>query len=129
MEELFKELVCKEFGRRWDGKSTLRPANWQEAWEAVVNDTFHSFDQDEYNDIGSAYHDAMNFDENVRVCSHCGKPMTSGYYLAGEYACSDECCLALYDGDVAQMKEDLSHACEDNCDTYYTDWEGNYFID
>lgn len=45
-------------------------------------------------------------EKEIRRCDHCGKPMKEGYYLAGEYACSDECCLALYDGDEAQMKED-----------------------
>lgn len=65
-------------------------------------------------------------EEEVRRCDHCGKPMKEGYYLGGEYACSDECCLALYNGDEAQMKEDLSHADEDDGECYYTDWE-SYF--
>lgn len=38
-------------------------------------------------------------EKEIRRCDHCGKPMKEGYYLAGEYACSDECCLALYDGE------------------------------
>ncbi len=29
-------------------------------------------------------------DENIRRCDYCGKPMREGYYLGGEYACSDE---------------------------------------
>ena len=34
-----------------------------------------------------------------------GNPMKEGYYLGGEFACSDECALALYHGDKAQMDE------------------------
>ena len=63
------------------------------------------------------------YDEEIRRCDHCGKPMKEGYYLAGEYACSDECCLALYKGDKAHMEEDLSHAEEDFSECYYTEWE------
>lgn len=53
--------------------------------------------------------------------------MSVGYYLAGEFACSDACCLALYDGDLDQMKEDLAHADEIWSDIYYTEWESIYF--
>lgn len=66
-------------------------------------------------------------EKEIRRCDHCGKPMKEGYYLAGEFACSDECCLALYDGDEAQMKEDLSHAEEIDCETYWTEWDSIYF--
>ena len=66
-------------------------------------------------------------DENIRRCNHCGKPMKEGYYLGGEYACSDECALALYHGDKAQMDEDLSHADEDDGECYWTEWESVYF--
>ena len=53
-------------------------------------------------------------DEEIRRCDNCGKPMSEGYYLGGEYACSDGCCLALYNGDKEQMEEDLSHAYDDD---------------
>lgn len=66
-------------------------------------------------------------DENIRRCDHCGKPMREGYYLGGEYACSDECALALYHGDKAQMEEDLSHAEEEDGECYWTEWESFYF--
>lgn len=40
------------------------------------------------------------FDEaaegGLRVCSTCGQWMTEGYYLAGDYACSDECAIRNY---------------------------------
>ena len=29
--------------------------------------------------------------ENIRRCDYCGKLMHKGYYLDGEYACSDKC--------------------------------------
>lgn len=63
----------------------------------------------------------------IRRCDNCGKPMSAGYYLAGEFACSDECCLALYNGDREQMEEDLSHAHEIWSDIYYTEWDSIYF--
>lgn len=65
----------------------------------------------------------------VRRCDHCGKPMKEGYYLGGEFACDDECCLALYNGDKKQMEEDLSHALEDDGDCYWTEWESIYYDD
>ena len=57
----------------------------------------------------------------------CGCPMKEGYYLAGEYACSDECALNLYHGDKATMEEDLSHADEDDGECYHTEWDSYYF--
>ena len=62
--------------------------------------------------------------ENVRRCSNCGKPMKEGYYLAGEYACSYDCALALYNGDKAQFEEDLQADEDYNYgEVYYTEWE------
>ena len=49
----------------------------------------------------------MQTNDNLRCCSHCGKPMKEGYYLADEYACSESCAIALYNGDKAQFEEDL----------------------
>lgn len=64
--------------------------------------------------------------DEIRRCDHCGKPMDKGYYLGGEFACSDECALALYNGDREQMEEDLSHAFENDAECYYTEWEDIY---
>lgn len=61
--------------------------------------------------------------DNVRRCDHCGRPMKEGYYLDGEYACSDSCCLALYHGDAELMKANLSKADTDEGECYYTEWE------
>lgn len=63
---------------------------------------------------------------DIRVCSNCGLPMKEGFYLGGEYACDEDCALALYNGDKKQMDEDLSHACEADSECYYTEWE-TYF--
>lgn len=68
-------------------------------------------------------------EREIRRCDNCGKPMKEGYYLGGEYACSDECALVLYHGDKAQMEEDLSHAEEDDAECYWTQWESIYLDD
>lgn len=62
----------------------------------------------------------------IRRCDHCGRPMKEGYYLAGEYACSDECCLALYHGDKKTMDADLALADTDEGECYWTEWESFY---
>ena len=46
-------------------------------------------------------------DSNYRVCSHCGKHFHEGYFLGDEYACSEECAVALYGGDREQFEADL----------------------
>lgn len=65
-------------------------------------------------------------DDHIRRCVQCGKPMKEGYYLGGEYACSDNCALELYNGDEKQMHVDLSHADEDDGECYWTAWESFY---
>ena len=54
----------------------------------------------------------------MRICSKCGKPMTSGYVIDdGEaYYCSEEC---LYEDYTEQEYEDLVE--EDRA--YWTEWE------
>lgn len=66
-------------------------------------------------------------EEDIRTCDVCGLPMNEGYYLGGEFACDDVCCLASYDGDEEQMNEDLSHANEDCSDVYYTEWTSVFY--
>lgn len=61
--------------------------------------------------------------ENFRLCEHCGYPMKEGYYLGGEYACCEQCALALYDGDKDAMDADLSHADEIDGECYWTEWD------
>lgn len=64
--------------------------------------------------------------KEIRRCDHCGKPMKKGYYLSGEYACSDECCLNLYHGNSKAMHDDLSKADTDDGECYHTEWESYY---
>ena len=52
--------------------------------------------------------------------------MREGYYLGGEYACSDECAQALYHGDKAQLEEALSHAEEEDGECYWAEWKSFY---
>lgn len=61
--------------------------------------------------------------EDIRICEQCGFPMLEGYYLAGEYACCEECCLQSYGGDRKQMDEDLKHAASPNGECYWTQWD------
>lgn len=65
--------------------------------------------------------------ENIRCCEQCGFPMIEGFYLAGEFACCEECCLKAYDGDKKQMEEDLSHAEEIDGECYWTEWDSVTF--
>jgi len=83
-------------------------------WEYTINDIINEVNE------GASYDD-------IRVCDNCGLPMSDGYYLGGEFACDDECCLALYNGDKAQMDEDLSHVDENGSDCYYTEWDSIFF--
>lgn len=85
--------------------------------------------QDIVDDLQNRVDKGTYDEDDIRVCSECGIPMHEGYYLAGEYACDVECCLGQYDNDEVKMKEDFSHACEDNSDVYYTEWESIFYDD
>lgn len=66
---------------------------------------------------------AETLDVEIRKCSTCGKPMKEGYYIDGEYACCEECAIALYDGDKAQFEDDLEQDEIHNYGVvYYTEW-------
>ena len=82
-------------------------------------------------------------EDGLRVCDACGKWITEGYYLDGDYACSDECAVALYqrymwDADTPdhkvskeaaekQLRYDLEKDDEECIgDNYYTEWESEY---
>ena len=74
--------------------------------------------------IKKEFLDEFNQDNNnLRVCSHCGRFMYEGYLLDWRYACSDECAIALYDGDEAQLREDIRASVEeDDGDFFWTEW-------
>jgi hypothetical protein len=63
-------------------------------------------------------------DPPLRICSHCGDFMNEGYMLDYEYACSDECAIALYGGDEAQLREDIRQSVEEEIcgDFFWTQW-------
>lgn len=65
--------------------------------------------------------------EAYRRCSHCGKPMKSGFYLDGEYACSEDCVKALYGGGDDAWDKYLADYDDGNGECYYTEWESYAF--
>lgn len=62
----------------------------------------------------------MHDENNIRRCSHCSKPMSSGYCIENglEYYCSDECLHKHY------TDEEYNSLYNDgNGDSYWTEWE------
>lgn len=58
-------------------------------------------------------------DTPFRLCDHCHKFFEEGYILVTEYACSDECAVALYGGNEEALRADLA---EEGDEIYYSDW-------
>ena len=72
---------------------------------------------------------AYPYADNLRVCDTCGKFITEGYVLAGDYACSEKCAVGLYKGDYSEEKRlemlhnDLQYDEENDVgDCYWTEW-------
>jgi len=61
----------------------------------------------------------------LRICTNCGDFMYEGYLLDYQYACSDECAIALYDGDEAALREDIHRSVDldDGSDFFWTQWD------
>lgn len=61
---------------------------------------------------------------DCRICSHCGARFHEGYFLGNEYACSDECAVALYGGDREQFEADLEAEEEEagTTECYWSIW-------
>ena len=78
-------------------------------------------------DIDEVLYDTIG----LRVCSVCGKFIDEGYYIDGDYACSDECAVKLpryrgmKPGDAyPQLYQDVDTDNEENRgEVYWTDWE------
>jgi hypothetical protein len=71
-------------------------------------------------DIKREFLDAFNeLNDDLRVCDNCGRFMCEGYLLDTRYACSDECAIALYEGDEAQLREDIG---DGDGDYFWTEW-------
>ena len=75
-------------------------------------------------DIKQDFLDEFNEESNdLRICTHCGRFMFKGYLLDCDYACSDTCAIALYDGDEEQLREDIRASVEeDDGDYFWTEW-------
>lgn len=63
-----------------------------------------------------------------RYCDHCGKWHTEGYWVGEqEYACSEECAIALYNGNEQAFRDDLAmlenEETADDAVTYWTEWD------
>lgn len=68
--------------------------------------------------------DELNDECGYRICSHCGKRFHEGYYLGDEYACSEECAVALYGGDRELFEADLEMEENepDTTECYWSVW-------
>lgn len=137
---VYREHLKKCFGfwRRYDNNiiQSLKLAilNTSHIKSDPRTPTFKAVNQELLKEFCKYYRDIVDdlqkkvddgtYDENkIRVCSICGLPMHEGYYLSGEYACDDKCCLDYYHGNKEQMEEELSHVDDSWCDTYWTEWE------
>lgn len=64
-----------------------------------------------------------------RICTHCGKHITEGYYLEnlGTYACSEECAIAQYDNNEQAFRDSIwlddEGELADDSPTFWTEWE------
>lgn len=58
-------------------------------------------------------------DPCLRVCDHCGVFMDEGYLLDIQYACSDACAIALFDGDEKLLRETIG---DGSGDFFWTQW-------
>jgi hypothetical protein len=72
---------------------------------------------------------ALSVDRWGRYCDNCGKWHLEGYCIGDgmEYACSEECAIALYGGDkealYADMPVDEDNNLTDDAVTYWTQYE------
>ena len=59
-------------------------------------------------------------DYSFRICSNCGKKMTSGYVIDNghKYYCSDTCLKTF-----CTQEEFIEMYDNGNSDTYWTEWE------
>lgn len=63
-----------------------------------------------------------------RYCDVCGKWHVEGYWVGEcDYACSEECAIALFNGDKEAFEAELAlldnDETADDCYTYWTAWE------
>lgn len=91
--------------------------------EEYKKSAYYHYHKPDHNVIDEIIENMIDFNDDgtifgeYRICSHCGKDMTSGYMIyEGEYYyCSDEC---LY----ANMSHDEYMELYEEDDAYYTEW-------
>lgn len=71
---------------------------------------------------------AIEVEQWGRYCDVCGKWHVEGYWVGEcDYACSEECAIALFDGDKEAFEAELAllddDETADGCCTYWTAWE------
>lgn len=78
------------------------------------------------NDIVNSFLDYV-WDWGYRLCSECGKLMKAGYYLGGDYACSDECRNKYFMEDLHCNEEEAERnyiqLYEETEEYFYTEWD------
>lgn len=107
-------------------KNDPRVPNGKEIDKKALDDFLHPWRQ-ALKQLAIKIEDESYDEENIRICDICGLPMFEGYYLGGDYACDEGCCLESYGGDKVQMEEDISHAEEDWGECYWTEWDSIFF--
>lgn len=96
-------------------------------WDIEVGKHYYAKGDDATEIFGRPAMFADYVDRWGRYCDHCGKHHEEGWWI-GEYyyACSDECAIALYDGDKDAFQADLALLDDDetfdDAVTYWTEW-------
>ena len=118
----FFTITDDEDNKKWDVIVSAEAIHWQ-------------FDNDNHKHY---YVRGIQLDEKTilatyvdrwgRYCDICGKHHVEGYFVGEwEYACSEECAIALYDGDENAFRADLAllddDETADDAPTYWTEWE------
>lgn len=118
-KDLVLQFVCDNGANPNEMRGSYNIALWLEGAPVEVKNKFIDLASGLYGDCG------------LRVCSTCGKFMTEGYYLAGDYACSEECAIRNYmsDGKTTELEacelfEQELLIDEETCagEVYWTEW-------
>lgn len=114
MKEVYKNI--KELQRSIEHYDNELSDYYENKIQEVLNyiDTY-CLDDEYYTDIKT-----ILTSDNLRLCSHCSKPMSKGYCIDNgeQYYCSDECLHEHY------TEEEFEELYDDgNGDSYWTEWE------
>jgi hypothetical protein len=109
--------------------------NGIKTYQVYINETdteYYLEDGHRYNVMGFEVAEgvimAYYADRWGRYCDHCGAWHTRGYWVGEqEYACSEDCAIALYNGNEKAFREDLAmlenEETADDAVTYWTEWD------